>query len=301
VIAADGHTIMKGFLGMTNKVVGGMPIPLVHSVHNTGRPNVKAVLVLTANYDYAVDQFGTLHQDLLAGVPEEYQDNVFVNNLEAGMTSGRRDTIHSSQCSHRADEIQQLYNPQDADDEPNPQKRFRPTVISYAVAARATTFMATQSSTITTAVVSASTPTTTQQSTNLSSLTDQDLDMLYDRLKHHVPVENDASPVISSEDMEHMVAECNHQIQQVREEMHQSVTELKEQVEVISASVKKQNGVILGLSKTLENTTIDLKNNINERVGALTAQISELRDLVQSLLPPSAPQAVAQLGGQGLQ
>jgi vacuolar-type H+-ATPase subunit I/STV1 len=131
-------------------------------------------------------------------------------------------------------------------------------------------------------------------------LTDQDLDILYERLKHHVPTEDAGSPSISSEDMERMVADSNSQIQQVREEMKKSVIDLKEQVEVVSASVKKQNGVILGLSKTLENTTIDLKNNVNEKIGTLTAQISELRELVQSLLPPSALQAFAQLGGQAI-
>jgi hypothetical protein len=128
-------------------------------------------------------------------------------------------------------------------------------------------------------------------------LTDQDLDILYERLKHHVPTEDAGSPSISSEDMERMVADSNSQIQQVREEMKKSVIDLKEQVEVVSASVKKQNGVILGLSKTLENTTIDLKNNVNEKIGTLTAQI---RELVQSLLPPSALQAFAQLGGQAI-
>jgi len=85
-----------------------------------GLTNVKVVLVPTANYDYAVDQFATLHQDLLAGIPREYQDNVFVNNLETGMTSSHKDTVHSSQSSHHADEILQLHNPQDAEDDPNP-------------------------------------------------------------------------------------------------------------------------------------------------------------------------------------
>lgn len=131
-------------------------------------------------------------------------------------------------------------------------------------------------------------------------MTDQDLDILYERLKHHVPTEDAGSPSISSEDMERMVADSNSQIQQVREEMKKSVIDLKEQVEVVSASVKKQNGVILGLSKTLENTTIDLKNNVNEKIGTLTAQISKLRELVQSLLPPSALQAFTQLGGQAI-
>jgi peptidase E len=67
---------------MTYKAREGPAIPLIHSVHNTGRTNVKVVLVPTANYDYAVDQFVTLHQDLLAGIPREYQDNVFVSNKQ---------------------------------------------------------------------------------------------------------------------------------------------------------------------------------------------------------------------------
>jgi len=74
--------------------------------------------------------------------------------------------------------------------------------------------------------------------------------------------------------------------------MRASVTELSNQV-------KKQNAVVLGVQRTLENTTAELKNIVHEKVSDLAGQISELRSLVKTLLPPSALQADKQLEGQG--
>lgn len=72
---------------------------LIHSVHNTNHPHIKAILVPQENYEVAVEQFSTIHLDLLSGVPREFHSSVFVDGMEAGLTSGHRNTIHSCNSS----------------------------------------------------------------------------------------------------------------------------------------------------------------------------------------------------------
>jgi hypothetical protein len=139
--------------------------------------------------------------------------------------------------------------------------------------------------------------TTAQQVTNISSLTDQDIDQLYERLKHHIDIVDDSSPGINTEDMERMVNESNNTILQVREEMRASVEELKAEVASISAQVKKQNAVVVGVQKMVETTSQDLKDSVNRQVADLSTQIQGLRSLVMALLPPSALQAETKSGG----
>lgn len=257
-IGPQGHTLMKGFLGLAVTVEGRGTFPLIHSIHNTGRATVKAVLVHRENYDYAIAQLAAIQEALLSGVPQEYHANVFVDNLEAGLTGSQRDTIQSCNSSQQANELISLYNPQDAEVQPTEStKRFRPTVISYAAVATSSV----DSSQDTTS------QTTTQQVMNISSLTDQDLDQLYERLKHHINIVDDTSPGITTEEMERMVTESNNTILQVREEMRTSVADLKADVANIGAQVKKQNAVVVGVQKMLETTSQDLKDSVNKQVS----------------------------------
>jgi Mg2+ and Co2+ transporter CorA len=131
----------------------------------------------------------------------------------------------------------------------------------------------------------------------ISSLTDHDLDQLYEQLKHHMDIVDDQSPGVTTEEMERMVNESNQNLLQVRDEMRASVADLKAEVTNISNSVKKQNAVVVMLQKTLEATSTDLKTSINQQVADLSAQIQGLRTLVISLMPPMALQAAEQSGG----
>ncbi len=56
--------------------------------------------------------------------------------------------------------------------------------------------------------------------------------------------------------------------------------------------------MVLGVQRTLEATSTELKTIVNDKVSDLAGQISELHSLVQTLLPPSALQAVERLRGQ---
>jgi len=109
-------------------------------------------------------------------------------------------------------------------------------------------------------------------------------------MKQHVVITDSESQGISTDELEKMVAESNNQIDQVREELCASVSEI---------STQKQNVVVLGVQRTLESTSSELKNIMNEKVSDLAGQISELRSLIQTLLPPPALQAVEQSEGQG--
>lgn len=295
VIGTEGQLLMRGFLGMVTTTDFGT-VQLIQSIHNTGRNGIKAALVPKEHYEAALEHFATLHQQLLSGVNPEYHKKVFIGNQEAGLTSMHRDTVQSCNSSHYANELLQIYNPQDPEGEQPDQtnKRFRPSVISYAAAVSSSTPVDLQPSTLS---QTTSQGPNTQVRTAVSSLTTEELDQLYERLKHHTGVTDDSHGV-SSDDLEKAVEESNKTIMQVREEMRLSVEELSTNVAKIEKAVLKQNGVVLGISKTLEATSQDIKTSVDLKFNDLSQQIQELRSLMSSLLPSPALQAVTQLGGQ---
>jgi len=95
----NGNTLMRGFLGLVHTLPNNIKVSVVHWIHNTGRKNVKAILVPKENYDIALEQFGCVHQRLLEAVPLEYHSNIFIDNLEVDLTGGKRDTIQSCNSS----------------------------------------------------------------------------------------------------------------------------------------------------------------------------------------------------------
>jgi len=153
-------------------------------------------------------------------------------------------------------------------------------VISYAAVTGSPEHSSITATTVTAHTKQVSSQAPSQQVTNVSSLTDHDLDQLYERLKHHVALGDDASPGISAEDMERMVKESNNSIQQVRDEMSTSVTTLTEEITKIGEQVKRQNVVVVGVQKSLEATSKDLKDSVNRQVSKLSNHIQGLRNLV---------------------
>jgi hypothetical protein len=113
-IGPQGHTLMHGFLGIQHKK-DGVTHSIIHLAHNTGRPNMKAVLVPAEHYNVAIDKLASMHQSLKSGVPQVYHKNVFVDSLEVSLTGAHRDTIHSCNSSQHANELISLYNPQDGE------------------------------------------------------------------------------------------------------------------------------------------------------------------------------------------
>jgi hypothetical protein len=160
------------------------------------------------------------------------------------ITSGHRDTIHSCNSSHYANELLQIHNPQDAEeDPPEYQKRFRPGTISYAAVARAQDQLNQHTTSNVSFTLSSQQPGTNfsqpSQTTLVSSLTNDDLDKLYERLKHHSTAPEEGG--LSSDELEEMVQDSNSVIQQVHDEMKASVAELSSQVNTIGTQVSKEN------------------------------------------------------------
>lgn len=244
IVGERGHDLIRGFLGMSYTKSCGQKMQLIHSIHNTGRKNIKAVLVHQEHYDLAIDQFGALHQCLLAGIKPEYHKSVFIGDLEVCMTGAQRDTIHSCNSSQQATELLNLYNPQDGEEDSHPsnQKRFRPVVLSYASAI--------SSNSVSMVSAAASAPSSAQPSSPIS-LTDSDQDKLYERLKDRVVGSGNTKTGISAEELETIVRTSNENITQVRQEMKESVAHLSSQVVSINLSVKKQNTVVAGLHMTM--------------------------------------------------
>jgi hypothetical protein len=75
------------------------------------------------------------------------------------------------------------------------------------------------------------------QPTKVSSLTSDELDQLYERLKHHVEIVDDTQGV-STADMEKIVQESHQLFQQVPQEMKDSVAKLANSIDDLNAVVK---------------------------------------------------------------
>jgi len=136
--------------------------------------------------------------------------------------------------------------------------------------------------------------------TAVSSITTEELDLLYERLKHHVNPTSDpnAVPGVSSDELDKVVQESNQNIQQIRDEMRQSVAVLTSNVEKLELAVRKQNGVVVGISRTLEATSQDIKESVDLKFNDLSTQIQELRKMILVALPSPALQAAARSEGQ---
>jgi hypothetical protein len=259
-ISPTGQTLLQGFMGMTCKGQQGEAVQLLHSIHNTGSTNTKVALVPSGTYEAAMDQFASIHAGLMAAINPEFHDSVFVGNLPAGITGQQIDSTSSCNCSANADELLSLYNPQEGEAEPTTTKRFR-TAMTYSTAV---------SQPITT-------DTSATGTASMSSITTNDLDQLYERLKHHIG--DDATSQGSSvADLEKQVTQSSQDIQLLRQDMHQTVAQLSTRLDQMHSDMCKQNSVIVGIQRDFQMTITDM-----------TSQFKELKNLVASLIQHSPP------------
>jgi hypothetical protein len=210
----------------------------------------KVALIPSENYQAVMDQFGVLHPSIMDKVSETYRGRVFVEGKQVVLTSGYRDTVNSCNSSNYASELLHLYNPQDgepAEIEPPVPKRFRPAIITYS--------MAVQQLAPATMVPS---QTNTNTCTSISSITEAELDSLYERLKHKISSESGDTPGVSTEDMERLVTQSHAEISQVRSEVQESVKSLTSQVDKLHMDINKQNCVIVGIQREVQATVNDL-------------------------------------------
>lgn len=181
-ISNDGTTLMQGFYGMHHHPPGEgqstLTVPLLHSIHNTGKSNTKVSLVTTNHYDAAVTQLSAIQSILSANIAPEFHDRVFVAPLHAGITGQQIDSFSSCNSAAYATQLLKLYNPQDGEDiqEIKPTKRFQQVPLTYAAA-------------VTDPLVEEA---TAASKATVSSLTSSALDQLYEKMKKYVADSKDA-------------------------------------------------------------------------------------------------------------
>jgi hypothetical protein len=265
-IAKEGITLLQGFYGMqyTYPAVEGKPAqtePLLHSIHNTAKPNTKVALVSLTHYEAAITQLSAIHSILASYISPEYHDRVFIDSLQAGIIGQQIDSISSCNSAAYAMELLHKYNPQDGEDleAVTPIKRFRHVPMSYATAAMKD---------------SPTTPATDGSKETVSSVTSADLDNLFDKMKQYIA--GNSNPIgINIDELEAKVSQSAHEVQTVREQLCRSVKDLGTRVDNLSEELKlnnsrlseeiqRQNVIILGMQRQFQDTMTDFSNKLQE-------------------------------------
>jgi hypothetical protein len=265
-ITPDGTTLMEGFYGMqyqspetdNNTTV---PEPLLHSIHNTGKPTTKVALVTTGQYESAITQLSAIHSILTSYVPQENHDKVFINSLQVGITGQQVDSISSCNSAAYATALLNKFNPQDGEDftETTPVKRFRHIPLTYAAAA----------SVDTTSV----TPTDNSKAT-VSSVTSADLDQLFEKMKQYIAGSTD-TPGVNIEELEARFSQSAKEVQEVRDHLTNTVSNITARVETLSEEMKlqhakisddiqRQNVIILGMQKQFQESLSDFSSKLQD-------------------------------------
>ncbi len=255
----DGTTLLQGFYGMTftppPPVTGETPtsVPLLHSIHNTGKSTTKVALVPSYHYEAANTQLSAIHSILASYIPPAYHECVFIESLQAGITGQQIDSISSCNSAAYATELLNRYNPQDGEEVEEPQqlKRFRQVPMSYAAA------------TVNEANPDAQ---TVSSKATVSSITSADLDQLYEKMKTYIG--DTATSEINIDDLESRMAKSTREIQEVREQLTTTVSSITTRVDTLSADIKlhtdqmaseikRQNIIILGMQQQFQDSMSD--------------------------------------------
>ncbi len=273
-ITPAGSTLMQGFYGMQfNQTINGKPldpVPLLHSIHNTGNKTTKVALVPSSHHTEALNQFSAIHSILMSNVLPEYHDKVFVSGARAGLTGQQIDSVSSCNCSSYASELLDLYNPQDGEDDTSqPVKRFRPVPMSYAAAANPDT--------------NVEQPLHPTPSTSISSLTNEDINQLYERMKHHVESKVGQATTLSTAELQQQVSQSNLEINAVKQQLQQTVQDISGQVDQLTTEISKQNSIVTSQMDTLKGEInrqniiiLGMQKEFQQHMADFSAQLQEI-------------------------
>jgi hypothetical protein len=288
-INQDGESMLQGFYGMqyTIPATEGHPptkSPLLHSIHNTGNPTTKVALVPSNHFDEALNQLSAIHDILATNIASTYHSKVFVPKARAGITGQQIDSISSCNYSNYASQLLESFNPQDGETQAAPvQKRARQIPLSYAAAITTPTEEATSS------------PSKLTTTTTMSSLTSTDIDLLYEKMKHHISSDYGDSPAIKIEDLEIQVKNSSQEIKNITNQLEDTVKTMSlamqqqnTRVDNLALSIDKQNVIILGMQKDFQETM----KHFSEQIQALYEK--PITD--QTLTPTSTTSMKGRLG-----
>jgi hypothetical protein len=263
VIDQDGTTLMQGFYGMqfpTTLPSQKTPEPLIHSIHNTGSKTTKVVLVTTAHYEEALTQLSAIHSILTSSIPQEYHTRVFINSLQVTITGQQIDSISSCNSAAYATTLLMKYNPQDGteDEDIQPPKRYKPVPLTYADAI---------SHNIEASTTAVPTP------THLPSITQTDLDNLYDQMKQFVSDHSHGG--IQTAELEDKISRSTQEIQSVRDQLQHTIqgistkvttlaNDMVTQTAKLSEEIQRQNVIILGMQRQFQESFSDFAHKLQE-------------------------------------
>jgi hypothetical protein len=239
VINAEGNSLMQGFYCMTVppdlQSESGItpPSQLIHSIHNTNRNTIKAVLVHYTKFDSAVDQLSNIANILKSHIHREFHNNVFVPDTEPALVGHRADSVPSCNYSSYATALLNNFNPQDGE---NPAsismaKRVKSIHITYAQAAAF--------------------PSPIQQlQASLSTLTD--MDKLYDLMSTKFGEQFGSK--VSIQDLKKQVTKTSLEINTIQTNFELQLTSIQSSVDQLTTKVNTQYSEINATVQTLVET-----------------------------------------------
>jgi len=119
IVFSNSFSLLQGFLSMccsSSPDSTELAKQLIVSMHNTGNPTTKVVLIPKANEEEALKQLAAIHSIMLSNIDAEFHSKVFLEGKQAGLTSQQVDSIQSSHSTSYAMRLLDALNPQDGEE-----------------------------------------------------------------------------------------------------------------------------------------------------------------------------------------
>jgi len=237
--------------------------PLLESIHNTSDPAIKVALVPKDNVENTKIQFAALHSILLENVPVDFHHNVFVGSLQAGPMTQQVESFLASKSAAYAQGLLQGFNPQDGDD-PQPMKRSHLTSVELSYKA---------------AVTANDSPlqSTNNEVASQSSLSETDIQILYDRLKERLTPTDDSQ--VTTEDLEDFYQQSQRDLELLKGKLDTDLRSLSSKVDSLQAGMAQQQASITTLQQDLQKQNGIIKamrEDIMAIMGDFSTKLVEL-------------------------
>jgi len=226
---------------------------LLHSIHNTGHSTTKVAIIPQKLYKAAMLHFSAIHSNLQQYVSPAYHSNVFIHGKKAGPSGQKSDSIPSCTYSAMADRLLSSFNPQHGEEPTNfPNtlpKRHRKLPITYSTAVSGSDALG-------------STP-EAQTFPSVSTITDHDLDSLYQRLLPRLSTPPSAhSSAVTAEELERHYAQCQLDISTIWSDLTSSLATIQSDVAKVKSDMEKQNAIILGMQQEVTGALQDFARKL---------------------------------------
>jgi hypothetical protein len=224
IVNDAGGSLLEGFL---NTSVDGNPI--FHSMHNMGHGRNKVLLSHHDQLDSAIDTLGTIHETLFSEVDIKYHTNVFLPPKKVQL-----DMISACNYSHYATDL--LSNRHQLTlDHTTSTKRPRIVHLTYSSAV--------SSASVSPSVVSGIEQTVSPST--ISSLTDKDMDALFERMKPYIASDTSISG-ITIEELDARMKQSHDEVISIRDGLNTSITSLSTRLDSISSNISTSKQVHWG-------------------------------------------------------